>query len=105
MGQYHNDAPAFEALTNPGWDPRCCLTAEGFRYSMPGRLRVQIDGLQIDAASTHGGYETELKRLVLVRLARHAVALPGEPVGVGLAVLLAAQLQEHRHHPVAQPQR
>lgn len=60
MGQYDNDTLTFEPFTNPGWDPRCFLTGAGFRYFMPGLLRVQIERLQVDAASAQGWYDVEL---------------------------------------------
>ena len=34
------DSIGLEALGNPGWDPLCFCTEEGFRYYMPALVRL-----------------------------------------------------------------
>ena len=50
MQAFDNDTLTLTPLENPGWDPVCFLTPEGFRYFAPGLIRVQIEALKPDPA-------------------------------------------------------
>lgn len=60
MKSFDNETLTPKVLENPGWDPRCFLTPEAFRYFMPGLVRIQIEVLQPSAASSHGWLDVNL---------------------------------------------
>jgi Family of unknown function (DUF6714) len=37
------DTLRLEDINNPGWDPICFLTAEGFRYYLPALVRLALE--------------------------------------------------------------
>ena len=53
---YDNDTLNHEAIGHAGWSAVPFLTPEGFRYFMPGLMRVQLEALQPSAAETSASW-------------------------------------------------
>ena len=43
---FHIDSIGLEQLGNPGWDPLCFSSPEGFVYYMPALIRLTVDTIE-----------------------------------------------------------
>lgn len=59
----------FDDVGNPGWDPMCFISAEGFRHYFPALARLALDGHDsnwyIDQLLFHLGYSGTANRHLL----------------------------------------